>query len=261
MADAVSHDDLSTDDFLGGQLRIRQPKKGYRAGIDPVLLAASIPARSGDTVLELGCGVGTALLCLGRRVTGLGLSGVDVQPDYAELARHNVASNGLTAQIFTADLRQLPEALTGKQFTHVFANPPYFDRRASVPAADAGREMALGEDLALADWVHIAAKRTAPKGTVTFIHRAERLPELLGAARDHLGSLEVLPLIPRPGRNARLILMRGRKGGRAEFKLHDGWVLHAGDRHGEDQENYTAATACILRSGAELPFPTRVNST
>ena len=55
---------FSTDDFLGGKLRVKQPKKGYRAGIDPVLLAASVNAHIGDNILDLGCGVGVASLCL-----------------------------------------------------------------------------------------------------------------------------------------------------------------------------------------------------
>ncbi len=254
MAESWPDEHLSIDEFLGGQLQIRQPMNGYRAGVDPVLLAACIPAKAGDTVLELGCGVGTALLCLGRRVPGLNLNGVELQPDYAELARMNASENGLNARIENADIRHLPESVAQKQFSHVFANPPYFDRTSSVRALNLGRETALGEEIPLSDWVFTAAKRTAPKGYVTFIHRVERLPDLMAAAHACLGSLEVLPLIPRSGRAARLILMRGRKGGRANFKLHQGWVLHEGNRHPGDQENYTNATACVLRNGAELPF-------
>lgn len=254
MAEPWSPDALTTDDFLGGRLQISQPRRGYRAGIDPVLLAASVPAREGDSVLELGCGVGTALLCLGRRVPGLSLNGIELQPDYAELARLNAAKNGFEAQIITGDLAQMPAGLTQRQFAHVFANPPYFDRQTSTPARDEGRETALGEALPLAEWVATAARRAAPKGHVSFIHRAGKLPELLSAASRHFGSLEVLPLIPREGRAARLVLLRGRKGGKAEFKLHHGWVLHKGPAHEADRENYTNATACILRDGAELSF-------
>lgn len=254
MADSWEAQELSTDDFLGGRLRISQPKHGYRAGIDPVLLAASVPARAGDTVLELGCGVGTAMLCLGRRVPGVRLTGIELQSAYAELAQRNALQNDLKAEVITADLAELPECITRRQFSHVIANPPYFDRRASTPAQDAGRETALGEDLPLAAWVAVAAKRVAPKGYVSFIHRAERLPDLLKASAAHLGSIEVLPLIPRPGRDARLILLRGRKGGRADFRLHHGWILHEGDVHPGDRENYTNATVCVLRDGVALTF-------
>ena len=254
MNDGWTEDQLSTDDFLGGRVRICQPRAGYRAGIDPVLLAASVPARAGETVLELGCGVGTALFCLGQRVPGLALTGLEIQPGYAALARHNAGLNGIAAEVIDGDIANMPEALTQRQFSHVIANPPYFDRKASTAGTDAGRERSMGESLPLEDWVRAAAKRTAPKGHVSFIHRAEKLPELLAAAGAVLGSLAVLPLIPRPGRAARLVLLRGRKGGRADFVLHHGWVLHEGDAHPGDRENYTKSTSCVLRDGDPLPF-------
>ena len=255
MAEGWPEDRLSTDAFLGGKLRILQPRDGYRAGIDPVLLAASIPARAGDRVLDLGCGAGVAGLCVARRVEGLRLTGLELQPDYAELARRNAIQNGIEMTVVTGNLAEMPAALREQQFDHVIVNPPYFDRNASTAARDTGRETALGEGTPLAEWVKAAAKRTAPKGHATFIQRSARLPDLLSLMGRHFGSLEVLPLIPRPGRAARLVLLRGRKGGRADFRLHDAWVLHDGASHDGDRENYNTATACILRYGAALPFP------
>lgn len=245
---------LSRDAFLGGRLRLWQPRRGYRAGVDPVLLAASVPARAGQCVLELGCGVGVASLCLAARVDGLRLSGVEIQPDYADLARRNAAETGLPLEVETADLTALPKALRQRQFDHVIANPPYFRRDRSVPASDAGREAALGERTALADWVEVAARRTVDGGHVTFIQRAERLPELIGLMTARLGSVALLPLIPRRGRAAQLVLIRGRKGGRAAFRLLDPVLMHAGAAHDGDRENYTPLVASVLREGAALPF-------
>ena len=254
MADPLPVPDVHRDAFLGGKIHILQPVSGYRAGIDPVLLAASIPAKPGDTVLELGCGGGVASFCLAARVPDLMLTGLELQPYYAGLAQKNARENGITFDVVTGDLSDMPDTLRQRQFTHVLANPPYFDRDASTPARDQGREMAMGEATPLSAWVAAAAKRAAPKGTVTFIHRADRLPELLQAMMQHLGSLEVLPLIPRAGKPARLVLIRGQKNGRAAFRLHHGWVLHAGHGHDGDRENYTPPTACILREGAALGF-------
>lgn len=116
------------DEFLGGRLRIHQPRNGYRAGIDPVFLAASVPARPGESVLDLGTGVGVALLCLMARVPGLLAMGVERHTDLAELAKQNVASNGLDATIVQADLVALPATVRDISFDHVMANPPFFDR-------------------------------------------------------------------------------------------------------------------------------------
>jgi tRNA1(Val) A37 N6-methylase TrmN6 len=252
--DQMDEADLSCDAFLGGRLQIWQPRRGYRAGVDPVLLAASVPARAGQAVLELGCGVGVASLCLAARVPGLSLTGVEIQPGYAELARRNAAAAGAALEVVTADLTALPAGLRQRRFDHVIANPPYFQRAQSTPATDAGREMALGEGTALALWIAVAARRVADGGHVTVIQRAERLPELIALMTAHLGSVEVMPLAPRRGRAAQLVLIRGRKGGRAAFRLCDPVLMHAGAVHDGDRDSYAPLVASVLREGAALPF-------
>lgn len=246
-------------DFLGGRVTAWQPVDGYRAGVDPVLLAASLPARSGQTALELGCGVGVASLCLMARVPGLAVTGLELQPVYAGLARRNAADNAIEKstrfEVLTGDLTALPDVLRQQQFDNVFANPPYFLRDRSTAARDAGRDIALGGDTPLEAWVEVAAKRCKPKGYVSFIQRIERLPALMAAMSTCLGSLQVLPLIPRRGRDAQLVLIRGRKNGRADFRLHDGLVLHDGARHEKDGDDYSEVAANVLRHGAALPFP------
>ncbi len=246
---------LTQNDFLSGRVTLWQPKDGYRAGVDPVLLAATIPAKPGQQVLELGSGAGAAFLCLAARVPDLTVHAVELQPEYAALAQRNAKDNGADATIWEADLAALPLELRQMQFDHVLANPPYFDRTASTAAQDAGRDVAMGEDTPLRVWIEVAAKRLAPKGTATFVHRAERLPDLLSGMQDVLGSLQVLPLQARAGRDANLVLVRGVKGGRAAFRLHAPVRLHEGDKHTQDGESYTAQISAVLRDGAALLFP------
>ena len=157
-------DELTHDAFLGGRLHVWQPRKGYRAGVDPVLLAAATPARAGDQVLELGCGVGTAALCLTARVQGVRVTGVELQPDYADLARRNAAENGSAFEIVTADLSALPADLRQRQFAFVIMNPPYFDRSGGTASGDAGRDIALVGETPLATWLDVGIRRIAPKG-------------------------------------------------------------------------------------------------
>ena len=255
MAERFADADLTADRFLGGKLTLLQPRNGYRAGVDPVFLAASVNAVSGQSVLELGCGAGQAMLCLASRVAGLTLTGVELQAPYADLARRNAAANDLAATVVEADLATLPTDLRQQSFDHVIANPPYYRAGAHSPAADAGRSTALGEATPLAAWVEVAARRLAPKGHLHMIQRADRLPDLMAAISGRLGSLEVLPLAPRLGRAAELVILRARKGGRADFRLHAPLVLHEGARHLRDGEDYADSVRAVLRQGAPLPWP------
>lgn len=248
-------DETTLDGFLDGRITVAQPRVGYRAGVDPVLLAGAVPAKEGQSVLELGCGVGVASLCLGARVKNLKLFGIERQANYAELARENAIRNGLEFRVETGDLERLPDSLRDRSFDHVIANPPYFQRDRSSSATDQGREVAMGEDTPLEIWVKVAAKRLGPRGTATFIHRMERLPDLLVAVSAYLGSVQVLPLVPRAGRDARLVLLRARKGGKASFRMHDSLVVHKGDRHERDQKDYTDSLTACLKGGQALPFP------
>jgi len=242
--------ELTQDFFLGSRLAIWQPKSGYRAGVDPLFLAAFVDAHAGQSVLELGCGVGVAALALQVRVGGLDIFGLELQTGYADLARRNAAENGLAMQVLTGDLRQMPEALRLRQFHHVIANPPYHLRRGGSTADDAGREIALAEDVPLADWIDAGVRRLRPGGTLSVIQKADRLPDLLSACDNRLGAVCVLPLQPRVGRAASLVLLRARKGGRGAFRLLEPALLHQGERHLRDGDDYTAQIAAILRDGA-----------
>ncbi|MDW3224980.1 MAG: methyltransferase [Paracoccaceae bacterium] len=243
--------DLTQDAFLGGMVQLLQPRKGYRAGVDPVLLAASVPAVAGQSVLDLGCGVGAAALCLGARVPGLALTGVEIQADYAGLAERNGADR---LEVILADLNDLPAGLRARQFDHVIANPPYFDREAGHAGPDLGRETALAETTPLAVWIKVAAKRVKPKGLVHFIHRAERIPQILRELPKYMGSIEILPISPRAGRLAELAIIRARKNGRAAFRLYPPLILHEGERHLKDADSYVTAVKEVLRDGKALDF-------
>lgn len=249
-------DNLTCDDFLGGKLRIWQPRIGYRAGVDPVILAASIPASSGDTILELGCGVGVASLCIAARVPDVQITGVEVQADYAALAQRNAVQNDIAFSVITADLRNLPFDLRQKRFAHVIMNPPYFDRTAGTPATDTGRDIAFGGDTPLLDWVTTGAKRVGPRGYLTIIQRMERLPEVLSALEGRLGAIIVRPIAGRANRAPDLFVLQARQEGRAGFRMAPTLVMHEGDSHEGDRESYTLSVSQALRNGEKLPiFP------
>ncbi|WP_458789696.1 tRNA1(Val) (adenine(37)-N6)-methyltransferase [Yoonia sp. MH D7] len=236
--------EITSDLFLGGKVTAKQPAKGYRAGVDAVLLAASVPAKTGESVLELGCGVGVASLCLAARVSELRITGVEVQQGYADLARENGVN------VVCADLRALPADLRNTQFTHVMMNPPYFERDKGSSAPDAGRDIAMGGDTPLADWIDVAAKRLAPKGYFTMILRMARLPEVLSALHGRLGSVVLQPISARMDTAPHLFLLQARHSGKAPFRMRPNLIMHDGTMHDIDRENYTVQLREILRDGA-----------
>lgn len=247
---------VSQDDFLNGQLKLYQPKKGYRAGIDAVFLAASIPAQSGETALELGAGVGVASLCLAWRVAGLSLTGVEIQPAMVSLAQQNAARNGLSsrATFVSADLSaprrlMIEQGITPNLYDHVLANPPYYEPESSWVSPDESKRKAhTTQTAALADWVDTACAMARPKGTVTFIHRADALPGLLHLIGTRLGSMKAYPLWPHRNADASRVLLQGVKTSRGPFSFRAGMVLHEGDHRGD----FTSAANALLRTGAAL---------
>ena len=169
------------DSVLGGRVTLHQPAVGYRVAIDPILLAAACPAEPGERVVDLGCGVGTAALCLARRVADVRCTGIDLQSDLTDLANRNAEENSLADRVtfMAADIldRTLPIYL--RPADHVIVNPPYLKRGAATPSENPIKALANIEgDADLAAWVAAAAKAVRPGGTITFIHRADRLPEL-----------------------------------------------------------------------------------
>lgn len=248
--DRFAPQDQSQDLFLGGRLRLSQPKYGYRAAADPVLLAAACPAKAGQSVLELGCGVGVASLCLASRVAGVKLSGLELQPAYAELARMNAQATGLPFEVHEGDLTFMPLALRGS-FDHVIANPPYFTAQGGTAARDMGRETAQREDTPLADWVLAARKRLHPGGYLTMINSADRLADIL-AACEGFGAIAVLPIASREGRAANRVIVQARKSAKGAFRLLAPLIMHDGAQHNGDRESYTPEVKAILRDGAAL---------
>lgn len=233
--------------LLGGRVHHAQRTTGHRTGIEPVLLAASVPARAGDHVLEAGTGSGAALLCLAWRIPGLTGLGLEVDPELAALAARNAAANGflqLTTQVCDIERFVAPQA-----FDHAVANPPWH-HQAGTRSADAGRELARRADPSLlARWVAALSRSVRPRGTVTVVVAAGTLPAVLRALDEQdCGSLAVFPLWPRGGVDAKLVLVRALKAGRGPCRVLPGLVLH------EVDGRFTAAAEAVLRNGAALPL-------
>ena len=241
----------SDDTLLGGRVKLRQPQDGYRVAIDPVILAAAVPAGAHDRVLDIGCGTGAASLCLAARVPGCPIVGLERDAGVAQLARDNIARNevGARLSVVEGDLLDPPAALASGSFTQVMANPPFLEAaRASVSPVAARAAAAVESEALLADWIDFALAMLRDKGTLSFIHRADRLGDLLAALSGRAGGIVVFPLWPGEGKPAKRILLQAKKGSAAPLTLAQGLVLHRAD--GRNSE----AAEAILRHGAALPL-------
>lgn len=224
--------DVTEDAFLGGQLRLRQPKNGHRAGHDAVLLAAAVPARPGSRIADLGAGVGVAGLAVARRVAGVGLVLVEIDATLADLARANAASNAITAEVIVLDVDASAAAfadagLGPDSVDTVLMNPPFNDPARHRRSPDAARGLAhVATATTLANWAHAARRMLKPRGTLTLIWRADGIAEVLAALDHGFGSLEILPVHGEAGTAANRILVRAVKGGRAPTQIHTALVLN-----------------------------------
>lgn len=242
--------DLSHDGFLNGRLRVVQPRRGFRSGADAVMLAAACPAVAGQSVLELGCGAGVASLCLGWRVPGLRLAGLESQPDYADLACRNAQVNDIAMQVLTGDVARPPVALRAQTFDHVIANPPYFLGGTAAP--DNGRAAARREETPLAAWIDTGLRRLQPGGVLTLIQRADRLAAILAELPGRAGAITILPIASRAGREAGRVIVQAQKGGRGPLRLLAPFVMHREPVHAGDREDLTDAASAVLRDGSPL---------
>ncbi len=235
----------TADTLLGGAVLHVQGMDGHRSGIEPVLLAAFVPARAGERVLEGGTGSGAALLCLARRVTGISGVGVELEPEQAARARANFAMNGLAGlEVLEGDLAHcVPDG----GFDHAMANPPWHEWRATA-SPDAARALARRARPGLfALWAACLARPLRHRGTLSFVTSAGSLSECLEAfTAAGCGSHVIVPLWPREGRAPKLVLLQGVRGGRGPTRLLPGLVLHA------PEGGYTDAAEAVLRGGKAI---------
>jgi len=250
--------ETSEDAVLGGRLRLRQPLRGHRVGHDAILLAAFTDARSGEHAVDLGAGVGGAGLALARRVDGLRVTLVEIDPDLAALATANVELNGLGDRVraVAGDAEDI-DALAAMGLSlgsvdRVLTNPPFNDPRRQNVSPDARRRLAhVAEPGLLGRWVASAARLLKPAGVLTLIWRADGLDEVRSALEPAFGGMTVLPVYPRVGAPAIRVLVRARKGAGKSTTERPGLVLNGADGRP------TGEAESVLREAAPLGLAAR----
>jgi tRNA1(Val) A37 N6-methylase TrmN6 len=246
--------ETSEDAVLDGRLVLRQPLRGHRVGHDAILLAAATSAKSGDHAIDLGSGVGGAGLALARRIEGLNVTLMEIDPVLTALAAGNAQRNDLSDRVRAVRLDVESSAadfaaagLAPASAACVLMNPPF--NVAQQPSPDQARRLAHAASAAtLERWLRAAARLLRPDGVVTLIWRADGLADVLAALDQDFGAITVLPVHPKSGAPAIRVLVRATKGSRAPLVLLPGFLL--ADADGKP----SAAAEAVLRKGEALFF-------
>lgn len=238
--------ELSQDTLLGGRIAYAQFRIGYRTGLEPVLMAAAIPARAAQRVVEIGCGAGAGLLCLTYRIPGLTGTGVEQNTETAALAHQNLSANARTdISILNA---RFPDTLPEGLFDHCLANPPWHDPDSTASPTERRDLARRAQPDTLKTWVQGSARLLRHKGSLTLALPAS----LMAAAITHLtesgfGGITSYPFWPKAGREARILLLQARYGVRSPARLVSGMILH------EEDGRFTPQARAVLEEGAALP--------
>jgi tRNA1(Val) A37 N6-methylase TrmN6 len=240
---------FSQDALLGGRLIIRQPLHGYRVAIDPLLLAASVEASPGETILEVGSGVGTVSLCLATRLSYCRIIGIEIQKDLVRLANANIMLNQLRdrVEILQGDLQSPPPRLAAGSYSQVISNPPFFESNQGRLSPTLTKSLSNHEnDFGMEAWLKFCLLMLKPLGRITFIYRADMLDKLLSLFYGKVGDVKVFPLWPTENKVAKRVIVQGIKGAKGGLSLLPGMKLH------NEDGTFTQTANAILHNGLAL---------
>ena len=158
---------LTEDHVLGGKVTLRQPAKGYRAGLDAALLAAACDAKPGQSVIDVGCGVGAVMLAAAARRPGVSFVGLEREPATLALALANIVANGLEGRVeaMQGDVAA-PGARGEVQFDAALSNPPFFDDRGALRGPHPAKEAAFIAEAGLGAWIDFLLRAVRDRGTI-----------------------------------------------------------------------------------------------
>jgi tRNA1(Val) A37 N6-methylase TrmN6 len=239
---------VTEDYILAGRVSLAQPAKGYRAGLDAALLAAACDAAPGERVIEAGCGVGAVMLAAAVRRPGASFVGLERDPEALALARRNIRANAVQARV-EATQSDVATARVETPFDAALSNPPFFDDPDALRGPHPTRRGAYIADAGLEAWTTFLLRAVRDGGTITVIHRADRLADLLALLGDKAGSFQVRPVHPFADAPASRVLVRAVRIGRAPLRLLPPLVLHE-----RDGGKHSAPAEAILRGEADLPW-------
>jgi tRNA1Val (adenine37-N6)-methyltransferase len=227
------NDSETLDQPIGYDLRLFQPRHGYRFSVDPLLLADFAGVRRGERVVDLGTGCGVLALLLARLEESCSVTGVEFQPVMEQIAARNVLLNNLAerVEIVSADVMELKARFPVDSFDLVVSNPPYRRPGTGKISPRAGRDDARHETSAtLADFLAAAKFLVKPSGRICFIYHTCRLPELIVQAQlQKLGLLRLRMVHGNSVAPARMFLVELVKGRVGELRVEPPLMVRGED--------------------------------
>ena len=250
----IDFKDYSKDAFLGGKIHAFQPKLGFRSSMEAVFLAASVPAKKNQSILELGCGAGVVLMCLKQRIPNLNLFGIEIQEKYANLAAINLNQKKSKTNIYCSDIQDLPSDIKNISFDHIITNPPFYKKNTGTRSLNLDRDISIRENVDLSQWVKISAKRLKPGGMFTIIVGTERFPDIINEATNYFGNIRVKPIFSKVNEKSIRVIMQMTKGANGVFSLLPPLIVHRNEDNPSNSKNFTRDAINIL----EHNFPIKI---
>lgn len=217
----------TVDEFLGGKVLLKQSKKGLRATSDAVLLAAAVPVKAKETLLDVGAGNGVIGLCVNARKNCF-ITALECQKNLVETIQQNAQLNHTQIEVVEHNLFLSKDIIKGQLFQNVVTNPPFYDNTGRGRKNDEQR-LAYRSEFDLKKWLDYCLKHLKSGGSFTMIHRPEMLGEILSALEPKLGAIEIFPVQTKQNQPATRIIIRGILGAKTPLKLHPPLVMHNPD--------------------------------
>ena len=238
--DERSNMEYTIDRFHNGAFEVAQPAKGgHRAGLDALLLAASLKSDSTGLVADLGAGCGTAGLAALNLNRELDLLSVELNADMFNLlklslsrsanARFKGRTSVLKADVTFSGAERFDQGLEDNSVDHVIMNPPYNTSSYRPPANAIKHDAYVLGDGGLDAWFRTAAAILRIGGSFNLIYRSEEIGSVVACARGRFGGLEIVPIHSRASEAAKRMLVCGVRGSKAPLSILPGFVVHNDD--------------------------------
>lgn len=217
-------ENFTDDSILNGKILLRQPKKGYRVAIDPIILASFIEPTDNQEILDVGCGVGAISLILKSKNRSAKITAIDIDENMCELCRYNSEKNSLELDVKNIAIENMPRE---NLYDFVVTNPPFFSKGSSRVSVT--KELANFETMELSEWISLCLNLLKNKGIFSIIHDASRIGDILAVIKGHAGAAEIIPIFSKENKEAIRVIVKCIKGNFSKTKMRRGIVIHSED--------------------------------